>query len=157
MGVVAAALKGRGDLDWSPAVLCCCKAVEIELERVVLRKWRGRSLALGCKGSGEVEAYLGQTSDKPPGLRLMAHLLRHVARRKIQPVEGLAFEQEGLWCALASLAMAVDGVARLYRNRAVHTQRMTEWDYRFCENMVGGKHGILHMVWGLEASWRSKE
>lgn len=150
MQVMAAALRERDDLDWSPAVLCCCKAVEVELERAVIRKWQGLVVAVGCKGADEVEGYLAKRSVKPPGLRMMAHFLRYVARRRIEPAYVFAINGKEFWRALWMLANALDVIAVLYRNRAVHSQRMTEWDFLFCENMVGGKNGVLDLVLSLD-------
>jgi len=80
---------------------------------------------------------------------MMAHFLRYVARRRIEPSDVFAINGKELWRALGMLANALDVIAILYRNRAVHSQRMTEWDFLFCENMVGGKNGVLDVVLSL--------
>lgn len=156
---VAASLGGTETLEWSPAIIGLCKALEVELVDRVMRP-----LALACSGqnlSGDRGdrsiarvARFCATPDRepPPELGSLAHFLGILSNENVRTssVTGRAFlalasNWTGSDWILSTTGLQV-GLARLtreFRNRAAHIEVMTSIDYERCRDLVVGQDGLL--------------
>lgn len=146
--VVLPALESKPEVDWSPAVMCWCKALEIEVARIVLGGWRGGLHGFTTRGARDVAAFM-EGSGKAPGLGLSAEFIRYARRRDCgggwlagHPCREWIFDRQGL-------SGVLEKVARTYRNPAAHLGLMTREDYAGCAAVVGGAEGALSRLWGL--------
>lgn len=156
---VAASLDGIEALEWSPALIGLCKALEIELvERVM------RPLALSCSGQN-LSSDIGDRTvarvarfcaapdrQPPPELGSIAHFLRVLENQDVRTnsITGRAFlaltrnwtgsdwilSTTGLQAGLATLT-------REFRNRAAHIDELSKLDYDRCRDLVIGQDGLL--------------
>jgi len=159
---VASAMQDRTDLDWSAAVVGICKALELECVRRLVEPLRqsvaGADLSqdLADRDLGRVATYCRGTSDTPPELGTIRHLLETASHSKTRAQSStilralkrlLAGWPQSAWLldedgALKQLARVTAG----YRNRAVHLDAMTSADYRSCRALVLGEVGAM---WNL--------
>ena len=159
---VASHLANATDLEWSSAVVCVCKAVEVELvERLI------KPLALECRDAdlqgdildkdlGPVARFCAGRTDKPPALGAIRHFLQtahHSRSRKDTssllralgrtlrrwPDCAWLLEPDG---ALVDLKQLADH----YRNPAAHTDELQQSDFDGCHRLVLGDEGML---WAL--------
>ena len=159
---VASHLANATDLDWSAAIVCICKAVEVELiERLI------EPLALECRDAdldhdiqdkhlGRVARFCAGRTDKPPELGVIRHFLQtarysrsrqdtstllHALRRILRrwPDSAWLLEPDGALVVL-------EQVTTQYRNRAVHTDELQESDFDACLRLVLGEQGAM---WAL--------
>ena len=164
---VAAALSVQPQLEWSPAVIGLCKAVESEvIQRVVL------PLAERCddldlaedkrdKDIGRLAAFCADRSRKPPELGSFAHFLQTVIHSKerrqnsslmVSFLElasgwvnsGWLLDASGCHSALTSLCSE-------FRNRAAHTDELDRSEYESCKDLAIGSDGLL---WRLALATR---
>ncbi len=162
---VAAQLKSTTHLEWSPAVLGLCKAVELEiLNRVVIPL-----AALTAdedleederdKDIGGVAAFCSAPHRKPPELGKIEHFLQTVIhsrrRRQTSTLIGCFLRLAAEWAG-SSWFLAPDGLYRSltslrvnFRNRAAHIDELTKDHYIECRELVVGTHGI---IWNLVTS-----
>lgn len=166
---VALGLGGDPQLEWSPAVIGLCKAVEHEVVgRIMLplsaqvaqvdlssdrtdRDWR--RIAEFCAGS----------TRKSPELGTIAHFLNaaiHSAdRRGTSPLLAgftklLANWPGSQWIlAPSGLLKGLRDLTAQYRNRAAHTDALSRSDYSACRELVIGDEGLL---WNLVLSTRAR-
>ena len=146
-------------LEWSPAVIGLCKAVEVEIVSRILRPLAVRSSREDLrtdkedKDFGRVAAFCADPSRKPPELGAFAHFLQTVIhsqqRRETSILLGSflrliadwtdshwLLEPRGLHSALASLTPD-------FRNRAAHIDELGKQDYVSCRELVIGPEGVL--------------
>ncbi|KAB2919914.1 MAG: hypothetical protein F9K29_03375 [Hyphomicrobiaceae bacterium] len=156
---VAGRLEADPQLEWSPAVIGLCKAVEAELVGRMLKPLAAlasrENLAADRqdKDIGRVAAYCADPARKPPELGAFAHFLQtviHSTRRRESSVLVQAFlrltanwpgsqwllQPEGLHRALTALAVK-------FRNPAAHTDELGQQDYAGCRDHVIGSDGAL--------------
>lgn len=167
---VAAQLQADPQLEWSPAVIGLCKAVEAEVVCRILRPLATRSsqedLATdrNDKDIGRVAAFCADPSRKPPELGAFAHFLQTAVhsqtRREKSALLGSflrltadwtgshwLLNPEGLYRSLVLLTTS-------FRNRAAHIDQLGKQDYLSCRELVVGSEGILWQL--LVATERHK-
>ena len=155
------------DLDWSVAALPLCKAVEVEIGRLITRPLRetARGLDLGldaargelramvkyCRSTGDAHMMLGpfisfMKAITTPGSAHgpLAEALRAMSRA--WPHADWLFDPDGL-------AAALDELRVRYRNPAAHTAILDRTAFEGCSSFIGGTDGLL---WRLLSSTRPR-
>lgn len=156
---VARTLSADANLEWSPAVIGLCKAMELEtcarLLHPVVDACRALDLSadVNDKDLGRVAAYCAGKQVKAPELGSIAHFLQTVgnseARRQSSglirsflrvatgwPGAQWILNPNGLHAGLAALTSR-------FRNRAAHTEEMSRGDYDACRHFVVGENGLI--------------
>jgi hypothetical protein len=155
------------DLDWSVAALPLCKAVEVEIGRLIALRLREatRGLDLGpdaaqnklkamvryCRSAGDEYMMLGPFISFLEGVTApeAAHGSLAMAVRVISrawPRADWLFDPNGL-------AAALDQLRRRYRNPAAHTEILDRAAFEECSTFVAGPDGLL---WRLVLSTRPR-
>lgn len=159
---VARGLSDDPSLDWSPAVIGLCKAVEVELVTRLMTPLRnalaGRDLTpdLDDRDLGRVAKYCAGRADTPPELGSVRHFLHTAAHSKTRAasspmIAGLR-ELTADWPRCDWLFVddgAIRGLEYLtkdFRNRAAHIDELSRREYRACWELVAGPQGLL---WSL--------
>jgi hypothetical protein len=156
---VAGTLDADPQLEWSPAVIGLCKAVEAELVGRVLKPLaalasrENLSADRQDKEIGRVAAFCADASRKPPELGTFAHFLQTVihstARRESSPLVKAFFKLTAGWPGSqwllqpAGLHSALSVLTAKFRNRAAHTDELGQQDYGACRDHVIGPDGAL--------------
>ena len=158
---VAERLRDIAGLEWSAAVIGLCKAVELEVVRLVMEPLRlacaGRDLAMELQDAQlrRLAAWCGGSSHKPPELGTIAHTLRVLAGSKTRQQGQLAAGLSSAALAWADpkwlltpdgLADALDALTRDFRNPAAHLDLLDANDYEACQERVLGRKGILRRL-----------
>jgi hypothetical protein len=156
---VAGQLQAGPQLEWSPAVIGLCKAVEAEIVWRILRPLadlasrKDLSSDKNDRDLGRVAAFCADPARKPPELGAFAHFLQTVIHSKQRRETSILLgtflrlianwkdsywllEPKGLHNALALLTTA-------FRNRAAHIDELGEQDYLGCRELVMGREGVL--------------
>lgn len=156
---VAHQLQREPNLEWSPAVIGLCKAVETE---VVCRIVQPLSvLAAGQilktdkadKDLSRVAAFCADPTRKPPELGTFAHFLKTVLhsqeRRKTSAIIGNFLQLAATWTG-SHWCLDPNGLHETlillttnFRNRAAHIDELDKSDYISCRELVIGSKGIL--------------
>lgn len=156
---VAGQLQAVPQLEWSPAVIGLCKAVELEVIRLVLlplaTQAEGQDLRIdkNNKDIGRVAVFCEDTNRKPPELGTFAHFLQtaiHSQSRRESSVLlhsflKLAAEWTGSNWILApnEFHHFLTVLTTNFRNRASHIDELDKEDYIACRELVIGPEGIL--------------
>lgn len=153
---VAKSLTSDDDLDWSPAVIGLCKAVELEVvERLVTPLCGVAGLENDAKDKdiGRIAKFCKDANTKPPELGTFGHFLQTLinseSRRstsclmqafmsRLQKLShaNWILDMNGLHAGLVTLT-------RDYRNRAAHIDDLQRTDYDTCRELVIGDNGLL--------------
>jgi hypothetical protein len=156
---VAGSLDAGPSLDWSPAVIGLCKALELELVQRVIEPLRRLSASadlsadISDKDLGRVARYCSGRMPVPPEIGAIRHFLQTAAHSRerigrsqlLQSLKRLLSDwPRSPWLlddsgALAALSL----VTARFRNRAAHTDELTKADYQACFDLVAGDEGIL--------------
>lgn len=162
---VAAQLELNAQLEWSPAVIGLCKAVEVEIVSRILRPLA--TLAgtedltddKSDKDIGRVAAFCADPRRKPPELGSFAHFLQTVIhsrqRRQTSKLINCFFRLSAAWTGSTWLLLpdglhsALMQLTETYRNRAAHIDELARSDYVGCREVTIGSSGV---VWKLIAS-----
>lgn len=162
---VAGNLETNAQLEWSPAVIGLCKAVEVEIVSRILRPLAGTTVDEDLsadnrdKDIGRVAAFCADPQRKPPELGSFSHFLQTVIhsqrRRQTSKLIGSFMALAAAW-ADSTWILAPDGLYRAlvhltstYRNRAAHIDELAREDYLGCREVTIGGQGI---IWRLNAS-----
>lgn len=162
---VATQLESSAQLEWSPAVIGLCKAVEVEIVSRVLRPLVAAVVDQDLSGDksdkdiGRVAAFCAEPQRKPPELGVFSHFLQTVIhseqRRQTSRLIGCFLRLAGQWTGSTWL-LSADGLHRslaaltaTYRNRAAHIEELSRGDYQGCRELTIGTDGI---VWRLVLS-----
>ena len=155
--VVASRFEDRvaTDLDWSAAAIGLCKAVELEVVRLVAFPLRQRmagvdlsaekadrnfnKIATYCADGkditlGQVAHFIGALAGFPRNPSPLVQAMRTLSSS--WPRSDWLFEPTGLVHSLQKLT-------REYRNPAAHTALLSRSDYLDCQSLVRGTAGIL--------------
>lgn len=159
---VAAQLQSSAQLEWSPAVIGLCKAVEVEVVSRILRPLAALTAGEDLIGDrndkdmGRVAAFCADPKRKPPELGTFAHFLQtviHTQQRRgtsklIAGFLRLAAEWTG-----SNWLLDPEGLHRMltllmtnFRNRAAHIDELNREDYVGCRELTIGLQGV---VWKL--------
>ena len=156
---VATQLESSAQLEWSPAVIGLCKAVEAEVVSRVLRPLPAAAADQDLSGDksdkdiGRVAVFCAEAQRKPPELGVFSHFLQTVIhsqqRRQTSRLIGSFLRLAGQWTGSTWLLDA-DGLHRsltllttTYRNRAAHIDELSSSDYQGCRELTIGADGIL--------------
>ena len=162
---VAGQLESNPQLEWSPAVIGLCKAVEAE---VVCRILRPLAIMAGSenlsedkndKDIGRVATFCVEPKRKPPELGAFAHFLQTVIhsqeRRQTSRLICCFLRLAGEWTG-STWILEPEGLHRAltvltgnYRNRAAHIDELARSDYVGCREATIGSRGV---VWKLVLS-----
>jgi hypothetical protein len=156
---VSRSLGGTPSLDWSPAVIGLCKAVELEVVGRLLgpiTQLRDSGLSVDeikDPDIGRVAKFCADAKAKPPELGTFAHFLRTVihseTRRRTSRVIGTFLDQMKDWphagwlLAPTGLHSSLVALTEGFRNRAAHTDELDARDYERCRALVVGEDGLL--------------
>ncbi len=162
---VAAQLELNAHLEWSPAVIGLCKAVETEVVTRILRPLAslagGEDLTddKGDRDMGRVAAFCADPERKPPELGAIAHFLQTVIhsqqRRQTSKLINCFLGLSATWTGSTWLLLpeglhgALKHLTETYRNRAAHIEELARSDYLGCREITIGSQGI---VWKLITS-----
>lgn len=152
-------LRAGPELEWSPAVIGLCKAVEVEIVRTILDPLAKRSAGSDLSGDTvdrdirRVAVYCDGSSAYPPEIGAFAHFLQtaiHSRKRRQESVLlHLFLEVTADWVG-AEWIMNPDGLyrsltvlTREFRNRAAHIDELGAHDYMKCSDLVIGPKGLL--------------
>jgi len=156
---VAGQLPADPQLEWSPAVIGLCKAVEAEIIWRIIRPLADLTSRQDLRGDkndkdlGRVAAFCADPTRLPPELGVFAHFLETVIhsqqRRETSILLGSflklianwtdsywLLEPKGLHSALVLLT-------KDFRNRAAHIDELGKQDYVSCRDLVMGPNGVL--------------
>lgn len=159
---VAGQLQSVPQLEWSPAVIGLCKAVESEVVSRILvplaNKANGADLSAdkNDKDIGRITAFCVDPTRKPPELGTFAHFIQTVIhsqqRRGTSVIIRIFLRLVGDWPGSnwllepASFHGSLATLTRHFRNRAAHIDELGKKDYLDCRDLVIGTKGI---VWQL--------
>lgn len=159
---VAKQLDAEPQLEWSPAIIGLCKAVEAEVVVRILRPLAARASARDISGDrndkdlGRVAAFCVDASRKPPEIGAFAHFLQTLIhskeRRGTSTLLGTFLELAKDWPAShwilepAGLHEALSVLTNQFRNRAAHIDEMSRADYFGCREHVIGVRGVLWQI-----------
>ena len=162
---VAGQLVLNAQLEWSPAVIGLCKAVEAEVVSRVLRPLAtlaGPENLSGDKSDkdiGRVAAFCMDPQRKPPELGAVAHFLQTVIhsqqRRQTSKLIGCFLRLVATWTGSTwllhpdGLHRALTHLTTTYRNPAAHIDELSRGDYLGCREVTIGSHGV---IWRLITS-----
>jgi hypothetical protein len=155
---VGAALRHTSGLDWSAAVICLCKAVELEVVRCVAEPWRaattGLDLSVDLKDTdlARMARYCAGRAPAPE-LGALSYSLGVAAssraRRETSPLVSSLWRLVGTraaaswWVEATGLPAVLSDLSTRFRNPAAHTSVLTAEDYGICRAHVLGSDGIL--------------
>lgn len=156
---VAGQLQADPHLEWSPAVIGLCKAVETEIVSRMILPLANKTRTIDLKADkkdkdiGRVAAFCADPSRKPPELGTFAHFLQTVIhsqkRRETSPLVicflQLVAEWTGSNWLLDSKAFynSLTKLTTNFRNRAAHIDELGKEDYLGCRELAIGAEGIL--------------
>lgn len=159
---VATHLEASAQLEWSPAVIGLCKALEVEVVGRILRPLASASAEQDLnsdksdKDLGRVAAFCADPQRKPPELGVFSHFLQTVIhsqeRRQTSRLIGCFLRLAGHWTGsmwlldAAGLHRSLTQVTANYRNRAAHIDELSASDYQKCRELTIGAEGV---VWRL--------
>lgn len=159
---IATQLGSDAQLEWSPAVIGLCKAVEIETVNRILKPLASLSSGEDLnvdkrdKDIGRVAAYCIDSERKSPELGVFSHFLQTVIhskqRRQSSQLVKCFLHLVGQWTDSTwllepkGLHLALTELTKNYRNRAAHIDELSKDDYFGCRETVIGNKGI---VWKL--------
>lgn len=162
---VAAILDTSAQLEWSPAVIGLCKAVEAEVVSRIVRPLAAEAAREDLssdkkdKDIGRIAAFCIDPQRKPPELGTFAHFLQTVihsqTRRAESPLIGSFLRLAGTWTGSAwvldpsGLHGALVRLTSTFRNRAAHIDELDQEDYSGCRQLTVGPDGL---VWRLVVS-----
>jgi hypothetical protein len=156
---VAEQLQGQESIEWSPAIIGLCKAVEYEVVARVLEPLRERCALLDLEQDlsdrdlKAVARWCNGERPQAPELGTVAHVLTTAAnsrrRADTSPLLRTLREQvhrssRGAWVLDADgLAYAVVELTTRFRNPAAHTGSLGASDYAACRDLVLDADGLL--------------
>jgi hypothetical protein len=159
---VAGQLQAMPQLEWSPAVIGLCKAVEAEVVSRILVPLADKAGGADLSGDkndkdiGRVAAFCADPTRKPPALGAFAHFLQtviHSQQRRdtsalIRTFLRLAADWTGSNWLLDPTAFhhSLTMLTTNFRNRAAHIDELGREDYLGCRELVIGTQGV---VWRL--------
>jgi hypothetical protein len=155
---VSKSLVSEPNLDWSPAVIGLCKAVECEIQERILiplrQSLRDRTIENDLKDHHlkRVASYCSGKSEHPPELGPIRYFLTDAASRGSDPTSGLLTTLRQLvidwpnsdWLfAKDGLVSSLDVLTSKFRNPAAHAEELGRGEYDDCHTLVIGSKGLL--------------
>ncbi len=159
------AARHPSELEWSPAIIGLCKAVESEVVNRLIQPLAQQTASLDLtadmedKDIGRVAAFCADQNRKSPELGAIAHFLQTVThsqrRRGTSELIGvflrISTDYKGSQWLLdpCGLHQSITKITTGFRNKAAHIDELSEVDYHQCRELVMGSDGIL---WKLNDS-----
>jgi hypothetical protein len=159
---VACQLSADPHLEWSPAVIGLCKAVESEVVGRILQPLAARAAGqdLGAdkldNDLSRVAAFCIDATGKPPELGAFNHFLEVAIhsqhRRHTSKLLATFFVLcrdwvESHWILqTAGLSRAMSELIKEFRNPAAHIDELSQKDYEDCRRLVIGADGMLWRI-----------
>jgi hypothetical protein len=159
---VADHLEASPQLEWSPAVIGLCKAVEAEVASRILRPLAAKAAHENLTADkndtdiGRVAAFCADPNRKPPELGSFAHFLQTAIhseeRRETSALLGSFLRLAAEWTDSNWLLepkafhRALTLLTTSFRNRAAHIDELGREDYLACRELAIGSKGV---VWKL--------
>jgi hypothetical protein len=159
---VAGQLEAVPQLEWSPAVIGLCKAVEAEVVSRILiplaDKAEGTDLSAdkNDKDIGRMAAFCADPTRRPPELGAFAHFLQTAIhsrqRRETSALLGRFLGLAGEWTGSnwlfdpTAFHDCLTVLTTNFRNRAAYIDELGREDYLGCRELVIGTRGV---VWRL--------
>jgi hypothetical protein len=156
---VSKLLQGVSNLDWSPAIIGLCKAVETEVVGRLLLPLATCVAAINLdddmadKDFGKIAKFCKSPSTKSPELGTFAHFLQTAinseSRRQSSQLLKSFFELTRAWprsnwlLTADGLHEAIVKLTKDFRNKAAHTDELCSNDYLACREYVIGEQGVL--------------
>jgi len=156
---VARSLSDETNLEWSPAIIGYCKAVELEIvERLImpLTTMQGDPSLnddVKDKDVGRIAKFIRDGTGKPPELGTFAHFLQTLInskKRRSTSVLMSAFDgQMRNWpntnwiLDLNGLHSSLLLLIKDFRNPAAHIAELRHQDFENCRELVLGEQGLL--------------
>ena len=156
---VARQLQSAPQLEWSPAVIGLCKAVESEIVKRILIPLADTSLGTDLsadktdKSIGHIAKFCLNKTQKPPSLGAFEHFLQTVIHSKqrrntsvvIRNFLGIAkVWSDPEWILdPSSFHRSLITLINQFRNRAAHIDELGRDDYMFCRDLVIGNQGVI--------------
>jgi len=167
---VTPALRNATGLDWSVAIICLCKAVEIEVVHRIVEPLRlaarGQDLTVDAKDNdfSRVARYCEGTLPEPE-LGPLARFLRTAANSKKRAETSVlvaalrttvkAWPSADWLFAKGGFTDAIDRLRLECRNPAAHITLLSEEDFKRCADLVHGQDGLLwHLIVATSRSHR---
>lgn len=156
---VAGQLDAAPQLEWSPAIIGLCKALELEVVGRILRPLA--EFTVGCdltpdrkdKDLGKVAAYCFDPIRKPPELGSFSHFLQTVInseeRRQHSALVRAFLKMTADWprsqwlLSPDGLHAALTNLTTNFRNPAAHIDELGKHHYSDCRDGVIGAEGVL--------------
>ncbi|MDB9453118.1 hypothetical protein PN478_09900 [Dolichospermum circinale CS-534/05] len=149
---VSKSLDGITNLDWSPAIIGLCKAVEMEVvERLVipltvLHNSSALDEDVKDKDIGRIAKFCRDGLGKPPELGTFAHFLQttiNSEKRRATSILMQKFIDLMKNCPNANWILDINGLhsslsllTNEYRNRAAHIDDLAQLDYENCRSLM---------------------
>ena len=160
---VARSLEAQPTLEWSPAVVGLCKALEFEAAAHVMVPWRaaceGHDLTadIADKDFRRVARYCARQVEETPELGTVAYTLAAIGRsvrraehsELIRALHTVSNSWSGrVWMLDAGgFALDLNLYVKDYRNRAAHTDELARSDFDSCwERLVGGEGTLWQLA-----------
>ena len=156
---MAEQLQADPQLEWSPAVIGLCKAVEAEVIcRIVrpladLTSHEDLSSDKNDKDLGRVAAFCANPTRQPPELGALAHFLQTVIHSRQRRETSILLRtflrlsanwQDSYWLLEPKgFYNALTLLTKDFRNRAAHIDELGKQDYVSCRELVMGPEGVL--------------
>lgn len=156
---VARQLQSGPELEWSPAVIGLCKAVELEVVNRILKPLADEvgSTNLAVDESdqdvGRVAAFCANPTRNPPELGAFAHFLQTVVhsrrRRNTSLLIGYFLQLAKEWTGsnwlldATGFHQSLTHLTTEFRNRAAHIDELGREDYVACRDLTIGAQGII--------------
>ena len=162
---VAGQLQSEPQLEWSPAVIGLCKAVESEVVSRILVPMATKAVDADLRADrndkdiGRVAAFCMDAGRKPCELGVFTHFLQTVIhsrrRRETSNTIGAFLRLAADWTGSnwlldpSGFHRSVVTLTTDYRNRAAHSDELGSDDYSRCRELVIGAQGV---IWRLVMS-----
>lgn len=156
---VAAELQEDPHLEWSPAVIGLCKAVEWEVVVRILRPLAASASREDLRADksdkdlGRVAKFCADQAQKPPELGAFGRFLQTAThsqeRRETSALLGCFLKLVAEWTGShwlldpKGLHFKLHNLIAHFRNRAAHIDELGMVDYVSCRNLVIGSEGLL--------------
>jgi transcription elongation factor Elf1 len=156
---VAETISRETNLDWSPAIIGICKAVELEITEKFINGLKETCQAMQLsdndtkdKDFGRIASYCLGKTPKSPELGAVKHFLQTAINSKdrLETSEFLkalkvflSRRPNSSWLIdPKGLVPALDNLTLNFRNKAAHTDELNAVDYVNCKELAFGENGI---------------
>jgi hypothetical protein len=162
---LAVQLGSKPELEWSPAIIGLCKAVEVEIVNRLIRPLAQQAAAQDLANDRKdndirrIADFCADPNRRPPELGRFAHFLKTVihsrCHRDTSVLVGVFLKLARSWTGSQwlldphGLHHALTILINDFRNKAAHIDELGESDYRKCRELVIGSEGAL---WRLDLS-----